>query len=212
MPAEQGSSGAGSVISASEGRRCPACGEPLYGWALLEADGESRIAPEVLDRCEACGLGIARETADVALSPTGDGRLTAPNRRSWQAGIGGEHWAPLELHGGDAYLTAQALGLLLDRGGYELLRLRQPAFGANQVWMWQTLLNAFTFHDGFATRVRRGELGLRNARSAAAFVADSVVSVLAALPLALIAVPLELAAVALRRGGLLEAEVRRLRA
>jgi len=211
MSAEQGSA-AGSVISASGSRSCPACGEPLYGWAVIESDGDSRAAREVLDRCEECGLGIAHETSDVNLAPDAQGRLTAPNRRSWQAGIGGEHWAPLELESTDAYLTPKALGLLLDGAGYELLVLRQPALGANQLWMWQTLLNAFTFHDGFAIRVLRGRLGLRNARSAPAFVVDLVVSVLAALPLAVAALPLELVAVVVRRGGLLEAEVRRLRA
>lgn len=195
----------------SAGRRCPACGERLYGWAVLEPDGDARTARQVLDRCESCGLGIAHDAGGVDPVPDRDGLITAPNRRSWQAGIGGGHWAALELEPRDAYPTPEALGLLLDRAALEPLRLRQPAFGANQLWMWQTLLNAFTFHDGFAVRVLKGRLGLRNARSTAAFVADSMVSVLAALPIAIVAVPLELLAVALRRGGLLEAEVRKLR-
>lgn len=193
------------------GRSCPACDEPLYGWAVLEPDGESRMTPRVLDRCESCGLGIARDAIGADPLAGGDGLIRTPNRRSWQAGIGGVHWAALELEDRDTYPTPEALGMLLGHAALEPLRVRQPAFGANQLWMWQTLLNAFTFHDGFAVRVLRKRLRPRNARSLAAFAIDAVVSALAALPIALVAVPLELVAVVLRRGGLLEAEVRSLR-
>lgn len=195
----------------SGGRRCPACGEPLYGWVVLEPDADTGALRRVLERCEECGLGIAHDADDVDLSRSDREPIAMPNRKSWQAGIGGQHWAPLVLEPRDAYPTPRALELLLDHAGLDLLRLRQPPLGANQLWMWQTLLNALTFHDGFAVRVLSGRLRPRNARGGVAFTVDAVVSLLAAIPVALISVPLELLAVAARRGGLLEAEVRELR-
>ena len=76
--------------------------------------------------------------------------------------------------------------------------------------MWQTLLNAFTFHDDFAVRVLSGRLRPGNARGRLSVRDRRRGLVVAALPVALVSLPLELAAVALRRGGLLEAEVREL--
>jgi hypothetical protein len=166
----------------------------------------------VLDRCESCGLGIAHDTERIALETGGRGLISVPNRRSWQAGLGGRHWAALELPPRSSYPTPKALALLLDRAGLEPLRVRQPPLGTNQLWMWQTLINAFTFHDDFAAGVLSGRLGPRSARSPATFAIDAVISLVAAVPVALVSLPLELLAVVARRGGLLEAEVRELRA
>ncbi|HYU59960.1 MAG TPA: hypothetical protein VEK39_04315 [Solirubrobacterales bacterium] len=196
----------------SGGRRCPACGEPLYGWVVVGSDEGGPGPGRVLDRCESCGLGIAHESGAPPLEVRGREPISLPNRRSWQAGLGGGHWAALALAPRSSYPTPEALGLLLDRAGLEPLRLRQPPLGANQLWMWQTLMNAFTFHDGFAVRVLTGRLGPLRARSRLTFAVDAIVSLVAALPVALVSVPLELLAVAARRGGLLEVEVRELRA
>ena len=204
--------GSATHHTASEARVCPACGAPLYGWVVLESEPEGDGGPRVLDRCESCGLGIAHDSGHIGLEPGEDGVVSVPNRRSWQAGLGGGHWAALELAPEDAYPTPEALGQLLDGAGLEPLRMRQPALGSNQLWMWQTLMNAFTFHDGFAVGVLSGRLRPRNARSRVTFAIDAAVSLVAALPVALVSLPLELAAVVARRGGLLEAEVRRLRA
>jgi hypothetical protein len=164
----------------------------------------------VLDRCENCGLGLARDRGGARIvEATERDVISVPNRRSWQAGIGGGHWGALELPARTVYATPRSLDLLLGRLGLTASRTRQPALGRNQGWMWLTLMNAFTFHDGFARDLIRGDLTPRTARSIPAFAADLVVSTLAALPLALISVPLELAAVAFRRGGLLEVAVAR---
>jgi hypothetical protein len=191
---------------------CPACGAPLYGWVVLRPATRGTGAERLLDRCESCGLGIAHDRAAIGFDRGEDGEVSVPNRRSWQAGIGGGHWAALELARADAYPTPAALEPLLGDAGLEPLRVRQPALGPNQLWMWQTLLNAFTFHDDFAVRVLSGRLRPATARSRLTFAIDAAVSIVAALPVALVSLPLELAAVALRRGGLLEAEVRELRA
>jgi hypothetical protein len=71
----------------------------------------------------------------------------------------------------------------------------------NQVWMWQTLLNGFTFHTNFALHVLRRRLSPRTARGLPSFAIDAIVSVLVALPVALVSVPLELLACLARRGG-----------
>ena len=146
----------------------------------------------------------------LALEPDERGVVAVANRRSWQAGLGGSHWAAIDPAERDAYPTPEALDRLLEKQGLEPQRVRQRPLGRNQLWMWQTLLNGLTFHDDFATDVLGGRLRPRNARNLAAFAIDAMVSVLAALPVALISVPLELVAVVARRGGLIEADVKRL--
>jgi hypothetical protein len=193
--------------------RCPACGEPLYGWVkVASADGQSWV----IDRCERCGLGVTRGVPDPGavfesvrrgLGPGQTAEMRFPNRASLQAGIGGDRWAALELPTQRLHPTPWALRLLLGRHGLVATRVRQPPFGRNLAWMWQTLLNGFTFHTNFARDVIRGRLRPKAARSAAAFAVDALVSILAAVPIALVAVPLELAAATARRGGELEVSV-----
>ena len=163
----------------------------------------------ILERCESCGLGLVRGS-DASMEPSQRGVVAVANRRSWQAGLGGEHWAAIDPAERDSYPTPEALTRLLEKQGLEPLRLRQRPLGRNQLWMWQTLLNGLTFHDDFASDVLGGRLRPRNSRNVAAFAIDAMVSVLAAIPVALISVPLELVAVVVRRGGLIEADVKRL--
>jgi hypothetical protein len=163
----------------------------------------------VLERCESCGLGVVRGS-DARLDPDQRGVVALPNRRSWQAGLGGPHWGAVAPGEREAYPTPDALERLAAKQGFEPQRVRQPPLGRNQLWMWQTLLNGLTFHDNFAIDALAGRLRPRNAKNVAAFAVDAVVSVLAAIPVALLSLPLELAAVAARRGGLLEADVKRL--
>ncbi|MGH2991686.1 MAG: hypothetical protein ACRDMA_17855, partial [Solirubrobacterales bacterium] len=193
--------------------RCPACGAPLYGWVVVGAADPADATSYVVDRCEECGLGVSRDLPfdDSAWRPDPGGTLEfrAPNRASWQAGLGGDRWAALELPAQRLHLTPRSLELLLPRLGLETVRVRQPAFGRSQLWMWQTLLNGFTFHTNFATRVLGGRLAPRTARNLPSFVVDAAVSALAALPLAVIAVALELVATLARRGGELVVSVGR---
>lgn len=214
--------------------RCPACGGSLYGWILARATDPRRSETYAVDRCESCGMGVTGGAADEApsggrepgglervadpaallersraeLRPGEMSELRAPNRRSLQAGLGEGHWAALDLPAQRLHLTPRALELLLERHGLEAVRISQPPFGRNQVWMWQTLINAFTFHDNFARELIRGRLTPRTARNVAAFSIDAVVSILAALPVAVISVPAEALAALARRGGELVATVR----
>jgi len=204
--------------SAAAEPRCPACGEPMYGWVVVGASDPSLGASYVIDRCEQCGLGLTRdvpgddapfEGARSRLEEAGTAEIRAPNRASLQAGIGGDQWAALELPAQRLHLTPRSLELLLERHGLEAARMRQPLLGRNQLWMWQTLLNGFTFHTNFARRVLSGRLRPRTARSRTAFAVDAVVSTLAALPIALVSVPLELISALARRGGELVVSVTR---
>jgi hypothetical protein len=76
--------------------------------------------------------------------------------------------------------------------------------------MWQTLLNLLTFHRDFASEAVSGRLRPGTGRGLAAFWIDAAVTVLAAIPTAIIAVVLEGFAVLARRGGVIEVEADRL--
>jgi hypothetical protein len=194
----------------SKGRPCPACGSPLLGWGVVESRDPGGNREVVLERCEACGLGIVAG-GDPSLEPNERGVVSVPNRRSWQAGLGGPHWGAVEPSERESYPTPDAFERLATKQGLEPQRVRQPPLGRNQLWMWQTILNGLTFHDNFATDVLAGRLRARNSKNAAAFAIDVIVTILAALPALLLSFPLELAAVVARRGGLIEADVKRLR-
>jgi hypothetical protein len=95
------------------------------------------------------------------------------------------------------------------RRGLEVRRIRhlaRPGMAA----MWQTLLNLLTFHRDFASEAVSGRLRPGTGRGRAAFWTDAVVTVLAAIPTAFIAVLLEGGAVVARRGGVIEIDAEQL--
>jgi hypothetical protein len=192
--------------------RCPACDEPLFVW--LETSGYGPREDQVIDRCENCGLAVVRDAAPSAelamdeLLPgarrVGDRLLfRAPNAASLQAWLGAENWAALAPGGGGIKPTSKALEMLLARRGLRLRRVRNLA-GAGMASMWQTLLNLLTFHRDFAAETVSGRLRPGSGRGRAAFWIDAAVTVLAAIPTAIIAVVLEGGAVLARRGGVIE--------
>jgi hypothetical protein len=199
--------------------RCPACGGPLYGWLEAPATDARRHETFVLDRCEDCGLGLVREgeldpgalLAGGRSLPEGRIEIRAANRRSLQAALGEGRWAGLGLPRPGFALTPPALAAALERAGYEIERLRFPLAARNQAWMWQTLMNALTLHPNFAREALAGRLRPASARGRAAFLLDSVVSILAAPLVAIVALPLEVVAALARRGGVLVATARRSR-
>lgn len=198
---------------------CPACEGPLHVWVTAPA-ADARDDEVVLDRCERCGAAIARLDAalpamldaqlDRLFAPPSNGsrrELRAPNRRSLQAGIGEGNWAAMELPRDPIVLTPQSLELLLDRRGAKLERVSCPPFGRNQLWMWQTLINALTFHPNFAREVAAGRLRPRGGVDRLTFALDALVTLLAAPLVALVSVPLEALAALARRGGEMRAEL-----
>jgi hypothetical protein len=189
---------------------CPACGAPLYGWAVVP----TRLGPRrVIDRCEECGLLVTRTegpvdvTAELGALGRGPGEYAAPNRRSVQAGLGGAQWAAIDparrLH-----LTPRSATLLLARLDLEVGSIRYPRRGPNLRWMWQTLLNGLTFNLNFATELLAGRIRPRGTGERIKVAIDLIVTALAALPAALLAIPLEIASALLRRGGLMVLEAR----
>jgi hypothetical protein len=185
---------------------------------------------QLIDRCENCGLAVARDSvpspgeAAEALLEGGERRgeriaLRADNAASLQAWLGAEHWAALRdikrvapvgapSHN-EIKPTPRAASLLLARRGLEVRRVRHLA-GPGMASMWQTLLNLLTFHRDFASQAASRRLRPSTGRGLAAFWIDAVVTVLAAVPTAILAVLLEGGAVVARRGGVIELEAERL--
>jgi hypothetical protein len=198
--------------------RCPACGEPLFVW--LETEGYGPSEDQVIDRCENCGLVVTRDAVpspDHAIDALLFGReengsgvaIHADNAASLQAWLGAENWAALRPGGPAIHPTPRAAGLLLARRGLEVRRVRH-LIRRGMAGMWQTLLNLLTFHRDFASEAVSGRLRPGTGRGRAAFWIDVVVTVLAAIPTAIIAVVLETGAVLARRGGAIEVQADRL--
>ena len=193
--------------------RCPACGEPLFAW--LETEGWGPREDQVIDRCENCGLVAARGAVpapDAAVSvllgqdgaaASGPVVVTAANAASLQAWLGAENWAALRPGEFGLEPTPKAAELLLGRRGMRVARVRHLA-GKGMASMWQTLLNLLTFHRDFATEALSGRLRPGTGRGRAAFAVDVLVTILASIPTALLAVVLEGGAVIARRGGVIE--------
>lgn len=204
--------------AATDATRCPACGEPLFVW--LETLGYGAREDQVIDRCENCGLAVARDSVpspDKATDALLFGReergdrvaIRAENAASLQAWLGAENWAALRPGGHGIKPTPRAASLLLARRGLDVRRVRHLA-RAGMASMWQTLLNLLTFHRDFASEAVSGRLRPGTGRGRGAFWVDVAVTVLAAIPTAIIAVVLEGAAVIARHGGVIEVEADRL--
>jgi hypothetical protein len=191
-------------------RECPACGQPLYGWLELKTPA----GPALLERCENCRLGLAAglTTDDVSHEllaearrlPDGRLELELANRDSTAARLGGQNWAALEP-GRGLYPTPEALRLLAKRVGLELVTLKSPRRRRALVWMWQTIVNAFTFNENFWLRARAGELHPSGTAERLKYGMDTLVTVLATPLVLLVAIPIELIAEARGSGGVLVA-------
>jgi hypothetical protein len=198
--------------------RCPACGEPLFVW--IETEGWGPREDEVVDRCENCGLVVAREavpTPDAAAAQlfgeagahNGNGHgagavvVRVPNAASLQAWLGAENWAAMHPADHAVKPTPRAAELLAARRGLALRRIRHLALPGTAS-MWQTLLNLLTFHRDFASEAISGRLRPGSGRGRAAYAIDVLVTILAAIPTAILAALLEGGAVLARRGGVIE--------
>jgi hypothetical protein len=202
----------------ADATRCPACGEPLFVW--VETAGYGAREDQVIDRCENCGLVAVRDAVpspDHATEALLLGReergsgvaIRVDNAASLQAWLGAENWAALRPGGRGIKPTPRAASLLLARRGLDVRRVRHLA-RAGMASMWQTLLNLLTFHRDFASEAVSGRLRPGTGRGRGAFWIDVLVTVLAAIPTAIIAVVLEGGAVLARHGGVIEVEADRL--
>lgn len=178
---------------------CPACGEPLFGWI----DERLGLAGPV-SRCESCGFGVvgtpgSAEEALHELDRLNSGQaVTILNRGGFSAWIGGAGWAGLEPDARYLFTVEAVRRLVACRD--QVVKSARWSPGAGIAAMWQTILNGFTFG-------RNGALGaLGRSRPVPAEQTwqrrlDIFVSVVVAVPALLAAIPLELIAAALHRGG-----------
>jgi hypothetical protein len=178
---------------------CPACGEPLFGWI----DARPGLSGPV-SRCESCGLGVVGTpgSAEEALAEldrlgTADA-LTIANRAGFSASLGGAGWAGLKP--GASYLfTVEAVRRLIAHRD-QVVKASRWAPGAGILAMWQTILNGFTFGRNIALGKLRREGAVPADRPWQRRL-DALISVVVAVPAMLVALPLELVAAVLRRGG-----------
>jgi hypothetical protein len=178
---------------------CPACGEPLFGW-IDQRPG--LVGP--VSRCESCGLGVVgdpgepEEALRALDQPSSEETVTIADRGGFSAWMGGAGWAGLER---DArYLfTVEAVRRLVARRD-QVVKSARWSPGAGIVTMWQTILNGFTFG-------RNGALGAFGRTAAVPAEQpwqrrlDALITIVVAIPVMVIAIPLELIAAASRRGG-----------
>ena len=178
---------------------CPACGEPLFPW--LELPGGRGLAR----RCEACGLGILGEIGDAGMALTdfdlgreGDGLITFDNRASFQASLTGGGWAALETDRSYRF-TPAAIGHLVATRDQKVTN-RRLAFGRGLVGMWQSAINTFTFGHNVALGKLAGSPCVRADRAWKRAL-DWFITIVLALPVMLLAIPLEAVATLVGRAG-----------
>ena len=185
---------------------CPACGEPLFG--LIGA--RSGLSGP-LRACESCGLGVVGDPGGAAEALRDLDRLTAgdevriANRRGFGAWLGGAGWAGLQP--GVEYLyTAEAVRRLVASRDQVVKSVRWSP-GTGLASTWQTVLNSITFGHNVALAALGGAARPVPAARPWQRRLDAAISVLAAIPALAIALPLELLAAALRRGGALRLQL-----
>ena len=189
---------------------CPACGEPLYGWLLVDSgDHGGPRDSVVLERCERCGLGVAADLApaelasallgsaraDLRTAGSSCGSRTAPASRPRSGAVTGRRWSRSGASTRPRVAAAAGRGR---RPRVEELALPAPrprpgldvADDPQRVHLPRQLRPPGP----------RRQPAPRGAVGRLKFGIDAVVTVLAALPVALVSVPLELFA-ALGRPG-----------
>jgi hypothetical protein len=187
---------------------CPACGEPLFGWATTPDSTAIR-------RCEACGLGVAGEPGDeqavlhslerLREDGADDLRYLVANRAGLAAWLGAGGWAAIEP-GTHYLLTPEAVRRVAAARDQELVRARwRPTAGI--ALMWGTMLNSFTWGHNVALGAF-GRAGSTPARRRWQRGLDVLISVLASPVVFVAAVLLESAAALAGRGGVLELQLR----
>ena len=127
-----------------------------------------------------------------------DGALRIADRRGFAAWIGGAGWAGLEPDSRYLFTAEAVRRLVANRDQVVVGAHWSPAAGV--AVMWQTILNGFTFGRNLALAA----LGRGTAAPAERpwqRRLDTLITIIVAIPALLAAVPLELAAAALHRGG-----------
>lgn len=156
-------------------------------------------------RCEACGLGALSRTGTTAdaladLDRGGsDGLETVfENRDSLQAWLGGGAWSGLGTDRAYRFTPEAIRRLIANRD--QVVKTMKWVPGASIAGMWQSGINLFTFGQNVATGALGSAIAIRAARPWQRGL-DLFISVALAIPIGIIAVPLELLGALLKRGG-----------
>lgn len=209
---------------------CPACGEPLFPWVGMP------VSTGIAHRCEACGLAVlshgekfhfplrAGETqeqppqsedsfdpgepgealAELDLDRDEDGAIFFDNRASLASSLMGGAWVGLGTDRRFRF-TPEAITDLISIRDQVVTKVRwRPLRGI--AIMWQSAINMFTFGQN----VVLGSLGKAEQVAAEQTwkrALDWVISIAVAVPAIVVAVPLELIAIAFRRGAAARAEI-----
>jgi hypothetical protein len=184
---------------------CPACGEPLFPW--LELPGGKGLAR----RCEACGLGVLAETGDSGLAltdfdlgRTDDGLIAFDNKASFQASLTGAGWAGLETERSYRF-TPEAVARLVAFRDQKVVG-RKLAFGRSLIGMWQSAINTFTFGHNVALGTL-GDTPSVDADRGWKRAIDWFITVVLAVPVFILALPLEALATLVGRAGCYRVEL-----
>jgi hypothetical protein len=186
---------------------CPACGEPLFGWLAPQPGLAGAIS-----RCESCGLGVVGGEPDPAealreLDRLREGEsLRIANRAGFAASLGSAGWAGLTP--GSRYLfTPEAVRRLVARRD-QVVASSRWAPGAGLGVTWQTMLNSVTFgHNVALAALGDGAVAAPAAKPWQRRI-DALASVVLAIPALIVALPVELAGGAFRRGAVLRLRTR----
>ncbi|MBK5110751.1 MAG: hypothetical protein JJE10_05205 [Thermoleophilia bacterium] len=178
---------------------CPVCGEPLFPWVPLP------LGTGMAHRCEACGLGVlsrsgATSDALADLDRGGPNGLTVvfENRDSLQAWLAGSAWIGLGTDRAYRFTPDSIRRLVANRD--QIMSGMKWIPGASIVGMWQSGVNLFTFGQNIATGALGKAVAVRAGRPWQRGL-DLFISVALTIPIAIIAVPLELLGALLHRGG-----------
>jgi len=184
---------------------CPACGEPIFNWILLPVD------TGVAHRCEACGLGVLRQTAtteealaDFDRGQRDDGWIEYQSRTSLQAGFTGGAWSGLGTDRAFRYCPEAIRRLVATRD--QVVKRSRWLPGRSILAMWQSGINMFTFGHNLALG-RFGRARPTPAKRSLQRWLDVFISITVALPVLLLALPLELIGGLFRRGGAYRVEL-----
>jgi SAM-dependent methyltransferase len=155
-----------------------------------DRDLDAVVLWHVLEHLDEPADALAR--AREWLGPRGLLLAGTPNIASWQARIGGDGWLHWDAPRHRVHFTAEGLCRLLERSGFEPVRVHHWVLDQNVHAMWMALLARMGMRPGFPFHFLK--------RNIDATPRDLAITALG-IPLAPVAAALEAAAALSRRGG-----------
>lgn len=145
--------------------------------------------------------GRALDLVAPALKDGGRLVIAVPRLDSLQARIGADRWFHLDVPRHAVHFSAEGLRRLLERKGFTVIRTSGRVPDQNLLGMTQTLLNRVTGERNAGFRLLKGDQAVSRG--------DAIVTVVAAAPALVLALPLEALATATGQAGTLVVHARR---